>query len=165
MPGQVVVVTGMMIVGIDSTVDRVNEREMMSLLCRHWQMLAQLNARRGSGNRIERATIFQRRIRFHIPRIKMRCPTTQEEQDRRFGLSTFGRITGRRCGQRWPTKLHSRKAHARRNEKRATIYGLFTCTAFVCHLFPVCTIPISDSHITRINSRRYDKRCEVVLRA
>jgi hypothetical protein len=84
MTGQVVVITGMMIVGVDAGSDGIHQCQVMRLFRKHRQMLAQRDARSGRRDRLKRSSVFPRSLQLHIPRVNVRGPATQEKQDCRL---------------------------------------------------------------------------------
>ena len=122
MAGQVVVVTGMMIVGADRSADAVDDGQVMGLFGEQRQVFAQLHACRGSADRLEWSSILVGRIRLEIPHIDMGRAAAEEKQDRRF-RATAGQAVGCRRRDRGCTKRiterHTGNAASGRHQKRA----------------------------------------------
>ncbi len=92
MPGLVVVIASVMIIRTDRRPDAADQCQVMCLFGQQRQVFAQLNVRCSGSNRIERATVFGRSIRFHIPHVDVRSTATEEKQNRRFRFPTGRRV-------------------------------------------------------------------------
>ena len=86
-PRQVVVVTRVMVVGIDAAADGIQQRQMVRLLTQHRQMLRQPEPGRRSLPGSKRPTILLGSVGLHVPHIQVRRPAAQEEQNGTLGFS------------------------------------------------------------------------------
>ena len=85
MTREVIVVAGVVIAGPAAMVaKRAHDGQVMRLLRKIRQVLAQLDAGSGSCNGLEGASIFFRGIRLHVPGVDVRCAAAEPDHDGRF---------------------------------------------------------------------------------
>ena len=76
-----------MIVGVDRPANRVDDGQVMRLLCQQRQMLAQPHTWRRGADGSKRSAILCRGVRLHIPGVEVRSTATEKEEDHRLGLA------------------------------------------------------------------------------
>ena len=105
--GEVIIITSMMIAGcLTAICNLAYDREMLALFGRERQMLADIHARRSSLNRIEGATVVERRFGLHVPHVDVRRAATKKKKYDGFGgVFLAAQRIGRRAEQGVRRKL------------------------------------------------------------
>lgn len=84
--GEVVVITRVVIAGGATAIgDAVDHGKVMRLFGEQGQMLAQADVVAAGADGFEIASVFKRRVRFHVPHVDVRGPAAEEEQHGGFG--------------------------------------------------------------------------------
>ena len=72
---QIVIISRMMIVGVNCAFHTLNNRKVFGLLGEQGEVFAKFNARRSGFGLLEKPAVFFGGVGFHIPGIDMRSPT------------------------------------------------------------------------------------------